>query len=581
METVAAIPLACANWTPDGNTCVNNGKLACGGCRLLAYCGKACQKNHWPEHKKVCKSSLNRPGWRPRWELDGREAAFASGDASRNLHNPYGGGKYLWGNVPAIDILRLEQNEGHNYNKDLALLFAASGDLRNVVKTIGSLPNQYPGRVQVCINDRELHVVMRNATLLLLALTSQDSRSTGSAAEPCALTETLIHVWYSALLPPKVSSELQIRVKPLIDEVCRGIAHKPADSLLGKTWRFPSGSSLRLVLKKEDWLLFQSFVDMPKGLTEDQARKIRVAVTLAPERADYRDRWYFKDETPSMRIAKQRFREDGLLLPFGHPRHEFRIPNPMFFQSSQGWPMDDQANPLSGWPVWELRRTSWTASQDAYGKLFVYLGVVLGKFLLFLDAGTTDFELYICDVTALPHHLGLNRYDRIEVANISDAGYVGTRGVLATLVPLLRSLKQNPHAVLITLYLNAVMEVIKTGPKKDQVPDVGLLTQYLPGLRLFPPPTNNSAEMLRLWDARTLALDVDKFFERYMNIHQFREMEISRDLEVEMKANTVTESWPTQLKLQPGQDGAQEEFDVLLGSSLTGLEHYVEWKRAR
>ncbi len=34
-----------------------------------------------------------------------------------------------------------------------------------------------------------------------------------------------------------------------------------------------------------------------------------------------------------------------------------------------------------------------------------------------------------------------------------------------------------------------------------------------------------------------------------------------------------------QLKLKQGQEGAQEEFDGLLGSNLTGLERYVEWKR--
>jgi len=62
-----------------------------------------------------------------------------------------------------------------------------------------------------------------------------------------------------------------------------------------------------------------------------------------------------------------------------------------------------------------------------------------------------------------------------------------------------------------------------------------------------------------------------------MKLHQFNE--ISRDLGVMMKTNTVTEPWPTQLKPRPGQSGGQEEFDVLLGSNLSGLEHYVEWKR--
>lgn len=65
---------------------------------------------------------------------------------------------------------------------------------------------------------------------------------------------------------------------------------------------------------------------------------------------------------------------------------------------------------------------------------------------------------------------------------------------------------------------------------------------------------------------------------RYMVFHKFDE--ISTDLGVAVKeVNTVTDQWPMKLKHQPGETGAQEEFDVLLGSNFSGLEHYVEWKR--
>jgi hypothetical protein len=43
--------------------------------------------------------------------------------------------------------------------------------------------------------------------------------------------------------------------------------------------------------------------------------------------------------------------------------------------------------------------------------------------------------------------------------------------------------------------------------------------------------------------------------------------------------HTVIEKWPFRLKLQPGQPGAQEEFDRLLAGGVTGKERYVEWKR--
>ena len=177
------------------------------------------------------------------------------------------------------------------------------------------------------MNDREFDVVARNTILLLLAFATQDTADIKGTTTALDTAEVLLHVWYSALIPSGVLSWLQERVKPLIAEVCGRIADKPPNSIFSKTWEFSAGQTLRLILKKEDWLQFREFLDIPNMTPEDAAR-IRTSVTLAPERADYRDRWYFKDTSPFMRAAKQRFREDGLLLPFGHPRIAFDMPNP-------------------------------------------------------------------------------------------------------------------------------------------------------------------------------------------------------------------------------------------------------------
>ncbi len=123
-------------------------------------------------------------------------------------------------------------------------------------------------------------------------------------------------------------SQLQDRVKPLITEVCSKISHKPPSTTLGKTWKFSDGRTLRLVLKQKDWLRLADFLDVPEDLSVEDAAAIRRTVTLAPERLDYRDQWYFKDASPFMRIAKQKFQEDSILIPFGHPRRAFDTPNP-------------------------------------------------------------------------------------------------------------------------------------------------------------------------------------------------------------------------------------------------------------
>ena len=145
MKEVLLISPTCANWTPNSTVCLGKGTLACAHCKLVVvsypstvlyqisclvsnagvkYCGAACQRDHWSEHKKTCKSPLTKKNWRPQWDLENREPAWATGSASRNWHNTFGENKYLWGNVPAIDVLRLDHNEGHGYQHGLSLLFA-------------------------------------------------------------------------------------------------------------------------------------------------------------------------------------------------------------------------------------------------------------------------------------------------------------------------------------------------------------------------------------------------------------------------------------------------------------------------
>ncbi|KAN0076101.1 protein of unknown function (DUF4470) domain containing protein [Elaphomyces granulatus] len=549
---------ACANWTPETSTCERQGQKACGNCKLVVYCGPNCQKAHWPEHKRMCRSPMSRENWRPAWDREGREPAWATGTASRNWHNKFGGDKYLWGNTPALDILKLEQNEGFAYQEDLALLFAASGDLRHVIKTIGSLPEGMTQQISVAINDREFDVVARNNILLLLALATQVNTETKETTTSLDTAEALLHLWYSASIPSGVLSWLEDTAKPLIVDVCKRIANKRPGSILGKTWTFSAGRTLRLVLKQKDWLRLRDFLE-PGDMTTEGAARIRTAVTLADERADYRDRWYFKDASPFMRIAKQRFQEDGLLLPFGHPRVEFDRPNPTFFHGSKSWPMDDKADPSNGWPTLEVERTSSPAPRDWYGKLFIYLHNMMKRFLDRLGKVRISFDLYNADVKELPQFLKHNKYSRIEVANICDAGYLGIRSTLSLLAPLLQSPRQNPHATFITLFINAVKEEIKIKYPMEETPDVGFLAKYLPSPRLFPLPSMNDADI-------------------YMVRFNFEQ--VSTDLRVEMKkSNTVVEEWPTRLKLQPGEDGAKEEFRLKLGSNFTNTERYVEWRR--
>jgi hypothetical protein len=210
-----------------------------------------------------------------------------------------------------FDLILLSSQTDGNYHA------VASGDLRNVAKTIAQIPSSYNQSVDVTMNDRDLDTTARNAIMLLIALVVENI----DEAVDC-----IIHVWYSALIRKSDLNILQQRIRPLIESVCEKIKSKAPSDRLGKTWKFGQ-RSLRLVLEKTSWdgVLFS--INIPEGLTVERANQMRTAVTLADSRKDYRDR-HLLFQSPSRRIAKNRFWGDGLLLAFGSRRYDFREPNP-------------------------------------------------------------------------------------------------------------------------------------------------------------------------------------------------------------------------------------------------------------
>lgn len=94
----------------------------------VQYCGGECQKAHWSTHKQDCRSPLNKNSWKPQWELENRTPAFINGAGEArevgSVQKVFGGKKFFWGNMPALDVLRMADNEGKEYDEDIRLLFA-------------------------------------------------------------------------------------------------------------------------------------------------------------------------------------------------------------------------------------------------------------------------------------------------------------------------------------------------------------------------------------------------------------------------------------------------------------------------
>lgn len=137
--------------------------------------------------------------------------------------------------------------------------------------------------------------------------------------------DTVIHIWYSSSITASHYVDLKLIIDPLFQDVLDKIKNKASGTVLGKTWTF-GNRSLRLELPKESWISVADYLEIPPQL-RDIANKTRTRITLAPELLDFRHRKY-AILSPAHRLVADRFRQDGILLPFGFQRNMFHFPNP-------------------------------------------------------------------------------------------------------------------------------------------------------------------------------------------------------------------------------------------------------------
>ncbi|EME83216.1 uncharacterized protein MYCFIDRAFT_45968 [Pseudocercospora fijiensis CIRAD86] len=548
--------------------CGNHGTRVCGGCRLVLYCSGECQKAHWQDHKKYCRSPLIKSDWEPGWIREGRVPTFVV-PTEQAGQEPFGGKKFFWGNVPAFDIVNLPGNEGKNFAGNLRLLFAASGDLRNVFLTLASLPSSYSGTVTATVNDLDFEVVARNVIMLLIMLSAENNT---------LATQSIIHLWYSAFLRQKDMDFLQLKIRPLLQDVVNKISGKAPSTLCGKTWKWRK-CSLRVELTQARWNQLLNFLDVPIGLSTAKAHQERKAVTLANGRTDYLERRLLCHR-PAHRVVDVRYRDDGVLAPFGYSRKEFTVPNPTFFRGTE-WPMKDSADPAAGWSLPDLLQVNtYGATNDLHAQLYFHLQTVLDTVRSSLSQLGCYFQMLNSNAEELSHRLKGSTFARIEAANIADKAYLGVARTVSSLAPLLDPPHINQHATLITLFMNAIGEADQTFPDDaSRQADKNKAQSYV--LANGPPKPSKSfysPVLIKLACGLDLVHDMDKSFEKYMSLHSFTRVEEFCGVRMKQQ-NTVIEKWPMRLKLAFGESGAQDEFDVLLGSSHTGSERYVEWIR--
>ena len=221
----------------------------------------------------------------------------------------------LYGLVAAYDILNLAHNEGLTRDEDLNLCFAASGDLRNIIKSIVGIPDNYNGTALCIVNDRDQIIVARNVVMLLTSL----------VFPPVVAAEIMLHIWYSARLRLRMLQNVKDHVRPLIAQVLKESEQRKHYTLLSGTWTFGS-RVLSLCLCKGQWEYILMMLDAKHPVSNSEVHKQQYMKLNATALDTLEHR--LLQMPPSWRVSIVKMRESGMLLPFGCCLDQYSCQNP-------------------------------------------------------------------------------------------------------------------------------------------------------------------------------------------------------------------------------------------------------------
>ncbi|KAK1226941.1 hypothetical protein PQX77_010074 [Marasmius sp. AFHP31] len=409
----------------DGSTLAT---LTCGN-----HMGRMSAAAH---RSSTCANPYLDKNWQPSWIVEHREPRFlASLSWSHNLVHTTANPPHVY---PALDILRLPYNEGEGAKKqDFKVCFTSCADIRNLVKTVNSLPKNYSGRCEIVLNDTDATVINRNLVILFALL------GAGPSLDEAA--ELATHLMYSTALTPQCAEYVQ----RCVDYIYASDTSSKERSVMSFRVHLATRGIGSTIYSTQTAMGVRQLMEMFHGqpsFTLSSAMKGMRCTTTQHDNADNWD-WFMSKLSPPHRMSFKSYRETGILSPFSLNTTNFTHPNRLLFSPRGEWLGD--FNPLRGWDIPSVLSSGdkhGIDSADILGCLFFHVKSQLREFArrikdLKIHIHLTQFDSKILSKGLLSGALGPGFeggacFDRIDTGCLVEE--VGVRECLAEWGPLLK-----------------------------------------------------------------------------------------------------------------------------------------------
>ncbi|KAK7036542.1 hypothetical protein VNI00_011475 [Paramarasmius palmivorus] len=325
----------------------------------------------------------------------------------------------------------------------------ASNSIRTLIKTINSLPKDYPGRVTVLFNSSSSHGEDINRSLVILYTLCASGPSIDESAE------LVTHLLYSRFLTPQQAGY----VRSCVDYIY-GSASGEGEGVgeEGSGMSFRATLPIRAQEKgKSSLSTIQTAVGPRQLLEMFSAKWDRDDAVRCIKDEGTKDSWelFLSKLQPSHRLAFQVYRDSGVLLPFAlgldrrRCKRVFSEVNRLLFSSGK---YIGTSNPLREWSISN-------EEADIFGSLFFHVKTELKEFARRMRDFRVEVLFTQFDERVLVRGLSSGvfgggfgahvEFDRILVENLGPGlGLgMGMKECLANWAPLLN--RRNLHSYLL------------------------------------------------------------------------------------------------------------------------------------
>jgi len=194
-----------------------------------------------------------------------------------------------------------------------------------MMETVLKIPSSAKQKFGLLLNDHQSDVTIRNAIILLLAVACPDDEA----------AEVILHLWYSMAL----TKPMLVLIKRVIGQFVRGTLsnfsiapdcreEKGAVNIISSLVKVGK-VNLQLHLDRNQWRRLVSIATADE-IDFQSAEASRLSTNVNPTARCHIDSLQLgRRKTPIFRrVADSKFRQTGILLPFGASTGAFNSPNP-------------------------------------------------------------------------------------------------------------------------------------------------------------------------------------------------------------------------------------------------------------